>query len=495
MRGFSARSVRCAASLTVAFLIGCSGEDETLDEGNVRVLSHQISARESLAQAEEQFLRAEGQRVEFEVSADGAFTAALHGQVSLGDGNALLLEASGVFGGDSVSVWLDASEELMSWGNRENRSERMRPPGLRDAVVVGFVRMGVLHNLARLVTGAPPDRMDGDVRSWVEAEDPEWVSRDPEVGEAGLSFGIQVEGSRREWWLEAALKGPGAHSHERRSSSGFERTGGTRMTEANLDSQIQAAEAYESLFVPALTGEWAPRVADAVEIERGKRILDVGCGTGILAREIASRVGADGVVVGVDPSPGMLAVAQRITPTVEWREGMAESLPFPDESFDAAVSQFSLMFSRDRDGAVREVLRVLTPGGRLAVAVWNGLVHNPGYDTLVALVERTAGQPAADGIRAPFLLGDPESLAELFDDAGVGAREINTHSGVARFRSIRTMVEADLRGWLPVVGVVLPEDLIEEVLAKAEKALTPYVTSDGSVAFPTSAHIVTGQRE
>ena len=214
-----------------------------------------------------------------------------------------------------------------------------------------------------------------------------------------------------------------------------------------------------------------------------------------MGMKVQTGVGGNGVVVGVDPSPGMLAVARRITPTIEWRQGMAESLPFPDEFFDAAVSQFSLMFSRERDQALREVLRVLTPGGRLAVAVWNGLIHNPGYDALVALLERTAGQPAADGVRAPFLLGDPDSLTELFDDAGVGSREITSHSGVARFPSIRTMVEADLRGWLPVMGVVLPEDLIQEVLAESEKVLRPYVTSDGSVAFPTSAHIVTGQRQ
>lgn len=267
------------------------------------------------------------------------------------------------------------------------------------------------------------------------------------------------------------------------------------MTDENLESQIEAAEAYEALFVRALFAEWAPRMADAVGVEEGERVLDVGSGTGVLAREVATRIGGDGMVVGVDPNPGMLAVAQSITPAVEWREGVAESLPFPDESFDAAVSQFSLMFFRDQSRAVREMLRVLRPGGRMAVVVWDRLANNPGYGTLVALLDRTAGQPAADGLRGPFALGDRDSLATLFDGAGLRAAEISTHSGTARFPSIRAMVEADLRGWLPVVGVVLPEDLIREILEEAEEALKPYVTSEEAVAFPTSAHIVTARKQ
>jgi ubiquinone/menaquinone biosynthesis C-methylase UbiE len=120
------------------------------------------------------------------------------------------------------------------------------------------------------------------------------------------------------------------------------------MTEPTRDELIDAANAYEALFVPALFRQWAPRVADAAAIRDGQRVLDVACGTGILAREAESRVGAEGHVVGLDPNPGMLAVAARLAPDVEWREGVAESLPFAGGSFDAVVSQFGLMFFRDR---------------------------------------------------------------------------------------------------------------------------------------------------
>src|SRR5262245_55399265 len=130
-------------------------------------------------------------------------------------------------------------------------------------------------------------------------------------------------------------------------------------------AQIDAANAYQALFVPALFGQWAPRLAELAQVKPDQRVLDVACGTGVLARELVHRMGAYGKVVGVDPSPGMLAVARRLSATVEWREGVAEALPFPDESFDAVVSQFGLMFFTDRRKAVREILRVLAHRGRL----------------------------------------------------------------------------------------------------------------------------------
>ena len=262
------------------------------------------------------------------------------------------------------------------------------------------------------------------------------------------------------------------------------------MAEPTLQAHIDAAKAYEGLFVPALFGQWAPIVADAAQIRPGQRVLDVACGTGILAREIASRVGSVGRVVGIDRSPGMIAVAKQLAPAVDWREGVAESLPFPDRSFEAVVSQFGLMFFTDRRQALREMLRVLTRGGRLAVAVWDSLDRMPAFAAEVALLEHTAGRRAADALRAPFVLGNREDLATLFADAGAASAEMTTHHGTARFPSIRTLVEADLRGWLPVMGVILTEDQIDDILQRAEHALSAYASVDGSVTFPLSAHLV-----
>ena len=259
-----------------------------------------------------------------------------------------------------------------------------------------------------------------------------------------------------------------------------------------MQSQIEAARAYEALFVPALVGQFAPKVADGARVVKGERVLDVACGTGILAREMLKRVGISGRVVGIDAVPGMIEVAQQIAPAVEWRQGKAESLPFSDGSFDAVVCQFGLMFFTDRAQAIGEMLRVLSSGGRLAVAVWNSLQSIPAYAAVVELFERTGGQQAADALRAPFVLGDPNEVREMFSDAGANSIEVTTHSGTALFPSIRVMVEADLRGWLPVMGVTLSEEQISRILNEAESVLAAYATSDGRVRFDISAHIVTG---
>jgi len=267
-----------------------------------------------------------------------------------------------------------------------------------------------------------------------------------------------------------------------------------RAINAASGESVAAARAYEQFFVPALFAEWTAWVADAARIGTSDRVLDVACGTGVLAREIRSRTGGNGGVTGLDANAGMLAVAAERAPDIEWRHGTAESLPFPDRSFDAVVSQFGLMFFSDRQRAVREMARVLAPGGRLAVAVWDSLDDTPAYAAEVALLERMAGRAAADALRAPFVLGSTRALVELFETAGLGGVIVQTRRGTARFPSLGTMVGADLRGWLPVMGVVLPEDLISRILKEAEIVLAPYVQRDGAVVFDSPGHIVTATR-
>lgn len=266
------------------------------------------------------------------------------------------------------------------------------------------------------------------------------------------------------------------------------------MRDVPSQQELEAAVAYDKLFVPALFGEWAPRVTDAAHVKPGDRALDVACGTGVLARALFARAGTSGAVHGLDPNAGMLAVAALTAPAISWHQGVAEALPYPDQSFDVTASQFGLMFFGDRLKAVAEMVRVLTPGGRLAVAVWGPLEAAPGYRDEVGLLERTAGKDAADAVRAPFALGDRHALAAMFSDAGMASIRVTTQQGTARFPAVRTMVEADLRGWLPVMGVALTEAQIGDVLGEAEAALGSYVDDTGAVAFPVAAHIVTGTR-
>ena len=262
------------------------------------------------------------------------------------------------------------------------------------------------------------------------------------------------------------------------------------MTSPVSQTLIDAATAYEALFVPALFRQWAPMVADAAKIERGNRVLDIACGTGVLAREAATRTGPSVRVAALDPNAGMLAVARGLAPHIDWREGTAEALPFPDRSFDAVVCQFGLMFFSDRDKAIREMLRVLVPGGRCAIAVWDAIENAPVFAALVDLLDHVAGSRAGDALRAPFALGDRQGLDTLFDGAGADSVNITSRRGSARFPSTTEFVEAEVRGWLPVMGVVLPEPQISRILTEAESILAPYVTAD-ELVFDISAHLVT----
>ncbi len=176
------------------------------------------------------------------------------------------------------------------------------------------------------------------------------------------------------------------------------------------------------------------------------------------------------------------------------RQGLADALPYPDGSFDVAAAQFGLMFFEDRPAALRDMLRVLKPGGVLAVAVWDSLENSDGYRESAELLRRLAGDQAAGALEAPFVLGDRDALQVLLETAGAMQVSIDTQRGTARFPGVRTMVEADLRGWLPIMGVQLEEALIETILAQAEETLQQYVTPDGTMVFAAPAHLVTARR-
>jgi SAM-dependent methyltransferase len=246
---------------------------------------------------------------------------------------------------------------------------------------------------------------------------------------------------------------------------------------------------YEEFFVPALFQEWVDRVADAADVGPGQRVLDVACGTGVLACAVAARVGPTGVAIGLDLNEGMLAVARRKAPAIEWRHGRAETLPFEDAGFDAVVSQFGLMFFVDRTAALREMRRMLRPGGRLAVAVWDALDRTPGYAALTALLQRLFGDDVADALRAPFALGEPDQLRALFIGAGMPQAQVTTHDGVARFPSLRSWVFTDVKGW--TLADMIDDAQMDLLLREAERELRRFVATDGRVEFSAPAHIVT----
>jgi ubiquinone/menaquinone biosynthesis C-methylase UbiE len=253
-----------------------------------------------------------------------------------------------------------------------------------------------------------------------------------------------------------------------------------------------AAEVYDEFFLPALFGAWAPKVVAAAELESGQRVLDVACGTGALAIEAAVATSPGGTVVGIDVNPGMLAVARRKAPDLQWAEASADRLPFATESFDAALSQFGLMFFADKPAAIAEMWRVIRPGGRLVVVVWDSLENTPGYAAATSLLTRLFGDEVAASLEAPYSLGDPAGLHALFAAGGVVAPEVRKMHGDARFPSIRAWMHTDVRGW--TLADKLDDEQFELLVAEAELEMSRFVSVDGRVRFDAPALLVSARK-
>ncbi|HEY1382086.1 MAG TPA: methyltransferase domain-containing protein [Dongiaceae bacterium] len=249
------------------------------------------------------------------------------------------------------------------------------------------------------------------------------------------------------------------------------------------------AEIYDEMFVPALFAHWAPVMCDIARIETGHRVLDVACGTGALTRAVLARVGPRGMVVGLDPNQDMLSVARRRSGDIAWREGKAEAIPFPDAHFDAVVSQFGFMFFEDRPRALREMIRVLRPGCRLAVAVCDAVENSPGYAAFADLLQRLFGRDIADAFRAPFVLGDPKMLRAICEKAGIADVEILQRHQAVRFSSIAALVSAE-RACVWTLGGVLSDQQFAGLLQESEHVLKPFVGTDGAVTFDMPALII-----
>jgi ubiquinone/menaquinone biosynthesis C-methylase UbiE len=160
--------------------------------------------------------------------------------------------------------------------------------------------------------------------------------------------------------------------------------------------------AYEELLVPRIFGPLAKVLLDRVSLRPGEALLDVATGPGTVARLAAERVGPGGRVVGTDISAHMLEVARARSSGIEFRESPAAPLPFPEGEFDVVVCQQGLQFFPDRMAALREMHRVLKPGGRVAVAVWCGIERCKPFADIHSVLCDFLPAETADLVKAPF---------------------------------------------------------------------------------------------
>jgi ubiquinone/menaquinone biosynthesis C-methylase UbiE len=250
----------------------------------------------------------------------------------------------------------------------------------------------------------------------------------------------------------------------------------------------EAAEVYEARFVPAIFAEWAPLLATVAGVAPGQSVLDVACGTGVVARTAADRVGGDGRVVGVDLNEGMLAVARRIRPELDWRCADAATLPFADGTFDTVLCQMALMFFPDRAAAIREMARVTRPGGAVAVCVPAALDAQPAYEPFVEMAVRHAGPAARSLLGSYWSCGDLGELVTRLTAAGLDVTDTWTHLGTARFASPEDLAATEVEG--SPLAPRITRDVYDRIRTGARAALAPFTRPDGTVAAPLRGHLV-----
>lgn len=263
------------------------------------------------------------------------------------------------------------------------------------------------------------------------------------------------------------------------------------MSELSPQELEEIAESYQQYLVPAMFEEASKHLVSHAGISQGQKVLDVACGTGVLARAAAKQVGEQGAVTGLDMNPGMIAVARQLAPEMEWRQGMAEELPFDNDSFDMALCQFSLMFFEDKQAAIQEMLRVLTAKGRLAISVFNSLDHIPAYRKLINIYVDFVDDDKQHFLSSPFQLGDTSELNALCRQSGLESAELSSHKMKTHWPDIRSLILADAKGWFPLAGISLSDDQLEEVNERTKSELSEYIGDDGSITFTMPYYIIT----
>lgn len=257
-------------------------------------------------------------------------------------------------------------------------------------------------------------------------------------------------------------------------------------------------EVYEQVMVPAIMIPGVQLMLRYAQPQSGERVLDVACGTGIVARTVAPLVGAAGKVTAVDINPAMLKVARSLPQpdgaAVDWREGSALSLPLQDAAYDLALCHQGLQFFPDKVAALREMHRALVKGGRVVVNVQQSLAHNPIYLAFNNVLITHMNLPA---LAAPFAFGEAEPLREALDEAGFREVEVIPVSHYITFRGIDSFIQASITGSAAVIQELNSLDvgakthLADQLMQDMTPILEPYLNK-GVLTMPLAALVARG---
>jgi len=254
-------------------------------------------------------------------------------------------------------------------------------------------------------------------------------------------------------------------------------------------------ENYERRLVPSIFAPWAAEFVELAALRPGERVLDVACGTGVVARIAAQRVGPGGRVVGVDLNPGMIDVAGSLpTPVgapIEWLERSAVNLLLPDASFDVVLCQQGLQFFPDKLVALWEMRRVLVHGGRLALSVWNstGLYNAALGEALARFVGNEAGTKFCASRQVPA----KEDLQRLATEAGFCDVEVRVNRLDIHLPRLIGFILDHLAATpvAPFIAATGPE-VRKQIGASVMKQMQRYADGDG-VTYPEETHVMTAQ--
>jgi ubiquinone/menaquinone biosynthesis C-methylase UbiE len=256
-----------------------------------------------------------------------------------------------------------------------------------------------------------------------------------------------------------------------------------------------AAARYERCVARYILSPWAPMLLDAARVVAGEHVLDVACGTGLVAREAARRVGASGRCVGIDLNRGMIAVARSIGaangPPIEWHEGDALELPFRSRSFEVVLCQQGLQFFPDRVKALREMRRVLVDEGRVAISVWRNA--GPYNSAVGAAVARHIGGETATRFLASRVAPSHDELAASAAAAGFAGIQISVSRIQVHLPQIDRFALEHLAA-TPVAAAVASatDEARAQVASSVAQAMRPYHDGDG-VTYLEETNVLTAR--
>ena len=193
------------------------------------------------------------------------------------------------------------------------------------------------------------------------------------------------------------------------------------MWEPNAAFTGSIPENYDRYLGPVLFEPYAADLASRLNVSEDASVLELACGTGIVTHHLLAPLGPAAKLVATDLNEAMLGYAGMKfshEDAVEWKQADATELPFADQSFDAVVCQFGLMFFPDKEKAVRETYRVLKPGGTFLFNVWDAIEQNGLPHTAHKVVVRFFADNPPDFYDVPFSFHDPETIRSLLSAAG-----------------------------------------------------------------------------